>query len=118
MEARNEAYAEQYARISARSQRQAMDWSLVLASQDIHPIIAGPNDQAEKEDWALLVAPVFSEKGEVEYYLPPGNWRNLLTGETASGGAWRCETHGYLSLPLWVSAERGAAWKCLKGFSG
>ena len=57
MEARNEAYAEQYARISARSQRQAMDWSLVLASQDIHPIIAGPNDQAEKEDWALLVAP-------------------------------------------------------------
>ena len=57
MEAQNEAYAEQYARISARSQRQAMDWSLVLASQDIHPIIAGPKDQAEKDDWALLVAP-------------------------------------------------------------
>src|SRR5690606_26486831 len=67
---------------------------------------------------ALLVAPVFSEKGGVEYYLPPGNWRNLLTGETASGGGWRCETHGYLSLPLWVSAERGADWDCLKGFSG
>jgi alpha-D-xyloside xylohydrolase len=67
---------------------------------------------------ALLVAPVFSEKGDVQYYLPPGEWRNLLTGETATGGVWRCETHGYLSLPLWVSVERGGAWDCLKGFSG
>jgi rhomboid protease GluP len=33
-----------YARIAAQSRRQAMDWSLVLASQDIHPIIQGPEE--------------------------------------------------------------------------
>jgi rhomboid protease GluP len=48
-------FAEDYARIAARSQRQAMDWSLVLASQDIHPIINGP--QQGEDDWALLVPP-------------------------------------------------------------
>jgi alpha-D-xyloside xylohydrolase len=54
----------------------------------------------------LLVAPVFSEAGEVEYYLPAGTWTNYLTGETAQGPAWRRETHGMLSIPLWV---RGGA---------
>lgn len=52
--------AQEYARIAARSQRQAMDWSLVLASQDIQPIIAGPDAKEATEagkDWALLVAP-------------------------------------------------------------
>ena len=48
--------AHEYARIAARSQRQAMDWSLVLASQEIHPIIAGP-DAGGAEEWALLVNP-------------------------------------------------------------
>lgn len=65
---------------------------------------------------ALLVAPVFNDRGDVEYYLPPGEWRNLLTGEMAQGGVWRRERHGYLSLPLWVHVERGAAWDCLKSF--
>jgi alpha-D-xyloside xylohydrolase len=46
------------------------------------------------------VAPVFSETGEVEYYLPAGEWTNFLTGETVSGGRWLRERHGYLSLPL------------------
>lgn len=62
---------------------------------------------------ALLVAPVFSPKGEVSYYLPDGQWRNLLTGEVAAGGRWRKETHGYMSLPLWVNSERGSQWQCL-----
>ncbi len=66
---------------------------------------------------ALLVAPVFSPDGDVSYYLPDGEWRNLLSGETISGGGWRHETHGYLSLPLWVNVERGQAWDCLSGFS-
>jgi alpha-D-xyloside xylohydrolase len=66
---------------------------------------------------ALLVAPVFSDKGEVTYYLPEGEWRNLLTGEVAQGAGWRKEVHGYKSLPLWVNTERGAAWDCLKGFT-
>ena len=31
---------------------------------------------------ALLVAPIFSATGEVTYYLPAGEWRNLLTGRS------------------------------------
>jgi alpha-D-xyloside xylohydrolase len=50
---------------------------------------------------SLLVAPIFSETGEVEYYLPQGNWTHLLTGETTQGG-WRRETYDYLGIPLWV----------------
>jgi alpha-D-xyloside xylohydrolase len=50
----------------------------------------------------LLVAPVFTEEGEVEYYLPEGTWTHLLTGEQVQGPAWRQETHGYDSLPLYV----------------
>lgn len=50
----------------------------------------------------LLVAPVFSEEGEVQYYLPEGTWTNYLTGETTEGGCWRNEKHDYLSIPLWV----------------
>ncbi len=65
---------------------------------------------------ALLVAPIFSDDGTVSYYLPEGEWRNLLTGEVAQGPGWRNETHDYFSLPLWVNVERGAKWECLKGF--
>ncbi|MEY8533534.1 alpha-xylosidase [Blautia pseudococcoides] len=50
----------------------------------------------------LLAAPVFGEDGEVSYYLPQGTWTNYLTGETAPGGIWRKERHGYDSIPLWV----------------
>ncbi|MBK9745338.1 MAG: alpha-xylosidase [Chloroflexi bacterium] len=63
---------------------------------------------------ALLVAPIFNPRGEVSYYLPEGQWRNLLTGKIAEGGRWRTETHGYFSLPLWVHTERGARWSCLQ----
>ena len=45
---------ELYARIAAHSRRQAMEWSLVLASQEIHPIIQPP---AETNSWNLLVDP-------------------------------------------------------------
>ncbi|GIK65681.1 MAG: alpha-xylosidase [Chloroflexota bacterium] len=62
---------------------------------------------------ALLVAPIFHPAGQVTYYLPAGEWRNLLTGEIAKGGVWRSETHDYFSLPLWVHTERGAQWGCL-----
>ncbi len=50
----------------------------------------------------LLVAPIFNDRGEAEYYLPEGRWTNYLTGEAVSGGGWRQEQHGYLSIPLWV----------------
>ncbi|MGZ7442253.1 alpha-xylosidase [Paenibacillus sp. TH7-28] len=51
---------------------------------------------------SLLVAPVFSEKGAVTYYLPEGNWTHLLTGEAVEGGKWRKENHDFFSLPLFV----------------
>ncbi|MEV5607551.1 alpha-xylosidase [Streptomyces sp. NPDC052225] len=50
----------------------------------------------------LLVAPVFSAEGDVEYYLPAGTWTHLLTGERVQGPAWRSERHGFDSLPLYV----------------
>ncbi len=49
---------------------------------------------------SLLVAPVFEESGDVEYYLPEGVWTNFLSGQKVSGGRWVRENHGYMSLPL------------------
>ena len=66
---------------------------------------------------ALLVAPIFNNRGDVSYYLPEGEWRHLLTGEIAQGSGWRKERHGYLSLPLWVTTSRGSRWDCLQGFA-
>lgn len=50
----------------------------------------------------LLVAPIFREDGKVTYYIPAGEWYNLLTGEKIAGGAWRTEKHGFLTMPLLV----------------
>jgi alpha-D-xyloside xylohydrolase len=49
---------------------------------------------------SLLAAPVFSEDGEVSYYLPAGLWTNFITGKITAGGRWLTEWHGYRSLPL------------------
>jgi alpha-D-xyloside xylohydrolase len=51
---------------------------------------------------SLLVAPIFSPDGVVDYYLPHGRWTSFLTGEVLEGGRWFRETHSYLSLPLMV----------------
>jgi alpha-D-xyloside xylohydrolase len=53
---------------------------------------------------SLLVAPVFSEEGVVEYYVPRGRWTDLLTGQTidGGGGCWRRETVDFMRLPLLV----------------
>lgn len=51
---------------------------------------------------SLLVAPIFSEDGMAEYYLPEGVWTSFFTGETVQGGRWMKEKHGYLSIPLMV----------------
>lgn len=54
---------------------------------------------------SLLVAPVFTETGQVDYYLPEGKWTQLLNGEykkVAKNGQWQTEMHDYLSLPVWV----------------
>ena len=49
---------------------------------------------------SLLVAPVFKESGEAEYYVPKGTWYNILTEETVEGGQWHKDTFDYFSMPL------------------
>ncbi len=51
---------------------------------------------------SLLVAPVFSEDGEVNVYLPEGKWTHLLSGETREGGRYYKEKYDYFSLPVYV----------------
>ena len=51
---------------------------------------------------SLLVAPVFSNDGEVSYYVPAGKWTNLLDGNVIEGPRWVREMHDFLSLPLLV----------------
>ena len=51
---------------------------------------------------ALLVAPVFSATGDVEYYVPAGTWTHLVTGAKVTGPRWVTERHGFDSLPLLV----------------
>lgn len=49
----------------------------------------------------ILVAPIFNEKGTVEYYLPKGKWTNYITNKVCEQG-WHTETHNYFSLPVMV----------------
>jgi alpha-D-xyloside xylohydrolase len=51
---------------------------------------------------SLLVAPVFSEDGMAEYYVPAGRWTHLQTAEVVEGPRWIKEPHDYFSLPLLV----------------
>lgn len=54
---------------------------------------------------SLLVAPVFTETGAVDFYLPEGKWTQLLTKEYRSiseSGQWIHEVCDYLHLPVWV----------------
>ncbi|MEU9784193.1 alpha-xylosidase [Streptomyces phaeochromogenes] len=50
----------------------------------------------------LLVAPVFSDDGEVSYYVAEGTWTHFLTGRTVAGPRWVREKHGFSSVPLLV----------------
>ena len=54
---------------------------------------------------SLLIAPVFSEDGEVCYYLPKGRWTDYLTNEVIEGGLYRRQRHDYFSLPLLVRPD-------------
>ncbi|MEU9292381.1 alpha-xylosidase [Streptomyces sp. NPDC048266] len=48
----------------------------------------------------LLVAPVFTDDGTVEYYVPEGPWTNVLTGARITGPRWVRERHEVHTLPL------------------
>lgn len=51
---------------------------------------------------SLLVAPIFEESGNVEFYLPKGKWTNFFTNEVKSGPGWFKENHAFDTLPLYV----------------
>ena len=63
---------------------------------------------------SLLVAPVFTTEGEVDFYLPAGKndgpWTHLLSGEKRAGGRWYRETHDFMSLPVYVPPNAVLAW--------
>jgi alpha-D-xyloside xylohydrolase len=62
---------------------------------------------------SLLVAPVFTDSGEVDFYLPRaggGAWTHLMNGEKRAGGSWVRETHGFLSMPLYVAPGTVLPW--------
>lgn len=52
----------------------------------------------------ILVAPIMSEDGDVDYYLPSGKWEHVIDGrqvEVGENGQWFAENYDYLSLPVW-----------------
>ncbi|MDR0942914.1 MAG: alpha-xylosidase [Ruminococcus sp.] len=49
----------------------------------------------------LLVAPIFNEEGNAEFYLPDcGIWTDIISGETLSGGRYYNKNYDYFGLPL------------------
>ncbi|QIL51169.1 alpha-xylosidase [Weissella coleopterorum] len=56
----------------------------------------------------LLVAPVMSENGDVDYYLPAGRWQHVIDGREVivdAHGQWMAENYDYLSLPVWKKID-------------
>ena len=51
---------------------------------------------------SVMVAPVFSEAGDVQFYLPEGRWTHLLNNQQAQGNRWHKEKHDFQSLPVYV----------------
>ncbi|MDR7333777.1 alpha-xylosidase [Roseateles asaccharophilus] len=75
-----------------------------------HDPACAPLDRQYQLGSALLVAPVFTEDGEVDFYLPEGTWTHLLNGEKKQGGCWHRERHDFLSMPLYAAPGSVIAW--------
>ena len=59
----------------------------------------------------LLVAPVFTKEGDVDFYLPPiGKWTHLTNDNVVEGGKWMHEVHNFMSLPLYVRPNSIIVW--------
>ncbi|MBR6718458.1 MAG: alpha-xylosidase [Oscillospiraceae bacterium] len=57
---------------------------------------------------SLLCAPVMDESGTVDFYLPAGEWFDLLGSRNAppvQGGRWIRRTCGYLEMPIYVKPD-------------
>ena len=50
----------------------------------------------------LLVAPVFREDGQTEFYVPEGDWTDFQSGEVFTGPRWYKRTYDYFGLPVLV----------------
>ena len=50
----------------------------------------------------LLVAPIFNDRGEAQFYLPAGRWTDYQSGEVFEGGRTVTRTYDYFGLPLCV----------------
>ncbi|HEY9022822.1 MAG TPA: alpha-xylosidase [Burkholderiaceae bacterium] len=85
--------------------------SMVL--QHPHDPACAPLDRQYMLGESLLVAPVFTESGEVDFYLPGATgsrWTHLLSGEVQEGGRWHRETHDFFGLPLYVPEGTVLPW--------
>jgi alpha-D-xyloside xylohydrolase len=51
---------------------------------------------------SVLVAPVFSEAGDVQFYLPEGRWTHLWHNDEIQGNRWHKQQHDFRSLPVYV----------------
>jgi alpha-D-xyloside xylohydrolase len=49
---------------------------------------------------SLLVAPVFRHDDIAEYYLPAGEWTDVLSDDPITGGRWVRERVSFLEIPL------------------
>jgi alpha-D-xyloside xylohydrolase len=58
----------------------------------------------------LLVAPVFSADGLVDFYLPEGTWTHALSGERLTGPRWFSASYDFHSLPLFVRPGTVLPW--------
>jgi alpha-D-xyloside xylohydrolase len=59
---------------------------------------------------SVLVAPVFSEAGEVQFYLPEGRWTHLWHNDELPGSRWHKQHHDALSLPVYVRDNTCWRW--------
>lgn len=51
----------------------------------------------------IMVAPVMTENGDVDYYLPAGTWEHVIDHRVVTveqGGKWFAENYDFHSLPL------------------
>lgn len=74
-----------------------------------HMLLENPDDRGSQHvdtqyyfGPSLIVAPVFSESGEVDFYLPSDGFTHLLDGRRIGRSGWYHERHDYDSLPVLV----------------
>jgi alpha-D-xyloside xylohydrolase len=58
---------------------------------------------------SLLVAPIFNDEDQCEYYVPSGTWTGLLDGKVRRGPGYHRETFDNFHLPLLVREDSALA---------